>query len=83
MCGGGTCTTLLGPVARGGAEAPLGPQVPLWLQPWVRVLERGVSVAPCPGLTMTLLPTPRAELKLSAVQCEEPQDELTELQGVL
>lgn len=66
---------------RGGAEAPLGAQVPTWLQPWGRVLERGVSVGPYPGVRMTLLPAPWAELKLGVIQCEEPWDELTELQA--
>lgn len=34
-----------------------------------------------PGVRMTLLPAPWAELKLGAMQCEEPQDELMELQA--
>lgn len=52
----------------------------MWLQAWGRVLERGVSVAPCPGVRVTLLPPPWTEQKLGAMQCEEPRDELTELQ---
>uniref|UniRef100_A0A8C9U6N3 TATA-box binding protein associated factor 10 n=1 Tax=Serinus canaria TaxID=9135 RepID=A0A8C9U6N3_SERCA len=46
MCGGGTCTTLLGPVARGGAEAPLVPVSAAVAAPPDGAMSNGVYVPP-------------------------------------